>query len=717
MESAGKGRQPSFEEIELFIEKVRNVVNLNHSRGLVLSKFDHLLSLLISTHNPLLIESSFIEFFPLYTKLLGWYHPGGQKPSRTKQLLRNARTLYSLPSGEFKTDELKEKIVRLKREFKQIISFLRGENRLILGEVPLFPVIESIEDKIIFTYLDILQIKLSPTKSENRFIIHPTYKDEDALLVAQIKTSFEAALNLVTPEKKKSHPFFEVQVFFASMLGIYSGNSFGSLLTLHFYLELTRYYNANLVLELAPGFAITGATDESGVINGVGSINIMRKTQSVFFSGVTRFIVPKADEMTALATVSKLQTRWPERNLEIMAVNNVAEIINRRDILKISRKPIRERIKEGARKYRYTSIILPVLLFSLVFLFARELDTNPASFELDKTDLKIKNKFGAVLWSWVVHPSIFQNYTVQELGVRVRIIDLDGDGMNEVLTAGDILDNFETDSKEYMYCFKSKEEEVWRVSVHDTVSSSKEKNIPSVYSIKVIDTISTGGKPLLLLWGNNSHTYTAVIFAVDPLTGERKGKSVWNASFIYQVALADVDFDGTKEVVFFALDNGLKIARILSVKYPFDEEMIETRPDYFLYGKKTAKPSIEILLPPTDWITNFTNANTVFFMERYLSPGNNKIVFLSRFSHSLSAPMYNLSLNLQTREVDFFIEGIYKAERDSLVKIGKLPLPTTDTKEYTDILKNGVRYKLDGKWVKYDEYLKAQKEKKQQNQK
>ena len=103
MESAGNSRSPNFDEIESYIEKVRDVVNLNHSRGLILSSFDHLLSLLASTNNPLLIESSFTEFFPLYLKLLGWYHPHGQNPSRTKKLITNAKVLNRLPSANLKT--------------------------------------------------------------------------------------------------------------------------------------------------------------------------------------------------------------------------------------------------------------------------------------------------------------------------------------------------------------------------------------------------------------------------------------------------------------------------------------------------------------------------------------------------------------------------------------------------------------------------------------
>ena len=711
MESAGNSRSPNFDEIESYIEKVRDVVNLNHSRGLILSSFDHLLSLLASTNNPLLIESSFTEFFLLYLKLLGWYHPHGQNPSRTKNLITNAKVLYRLPSGEFKSNEFKAQILRIEEEYGHLISFLKGKENSGNGEIPLFPVIESVDDSFNFTHLDSLEVKVTPSKSATRFIIHPTYKDEDTLLVEQVKTSFEAALSMIPTEKKKKIPFFEVQVFFASMLGIYSGNSFGSLLTTLLYIELTRIFNTNLVLSLAPRLAFTGATDISGGVKPVGKRHIARKTRAVFYSGVSRFIVPKADEIAALAVVSRLQKRLPQRNLEVMGVHSISEIINRRDLVKITRKPVKERVKDVMHKYRYGSLILLPFLVLLGFLYAREFDTNPVLFELDKTDLKIKNKYGAVLWNWVVHPSVHEQYTVDELKTRIRIFDVNNDGLNEVLPSGQLVLSKDENSRNYIYCYSNEREELWRFAFLDTVSSPKESNMPADYHLTIYDTVTVEGKMLLLLGANNISTYPSALITIDPATGERVGGTIWNAGFIYQSGFADVNSDGKRDIVFLCTDNGLKFNKIAVVEFPLKDGMLDTRPDYFLHGKNKHDPVLEISLISTDYTVKITHFNRDNFMARTLYPDETgRIGFFSRFTYSIYHGMYKLVLNTKTHEIDYFIQGAFRSKRDSLVKAGILPLPYTDTKEYTDILKNGARYKLNGKWVPYDEYRRAQKD-------
>ncbi len=711
MESAGNSRTPNFDEIESYIEKVRDVVNLNHSRGLILSRFDQLLSLLASTNNPLLIESSFTEFFLLYLRLLGWYHPRGQNPSRTKRLITNAKVLYKLPSGEFKSNEFKAQIMRIEGEYGHLISFLKGKEPAGKGEIPLFPVIESAGESFGFIHLDSLEVKVAPSKSGTRFIIHPTYKDEDTRLVEQVKTSFEAALNMIPAEKKEKILFFEVQVFFASMLGIYSGNSFGSLLTTLLYVELTRFFNSNLVLSLTPDLAFTGAVDIDGGVKPVGKGHITRKTRSVFYSGVYRFIVPKPDETAALVAVSKLQKRLPQRNLEVMGVNNISEIINRRDILRISRKPLKERVKEGIQKYRYASLILIPFLVLLGFLYAREFDNNPVSFELDKTDLKIKNKYGAVLWSWVVHPTVHEQCTIDELKTRIRIIDVNNDGKNEVLASGGLILSKDENLRNYIYCYSDERKELWRFAFRDTVSSPKERNIPADYALQIYDTVTFDGKMRLLLGANSAPTYPAVLFTIDPMTGKQFQGTLWNAGFIFQAGVADFNSDGKKDVVFIASDNGLKLLKIVAVEFPLKDGMLETRPDYFLYGKNRYDPLLEISLISTDYTVSMTHFDRDNFIARTVyQDETGRIGFFSRFTYSINHGMYKLVLNTKTHEIDYFIEGAFRNKRDSLVKAGKLPLPYTDTKEYTNILKNGARYKLNGKWVPYDEYRRAQKD-------
>jgi len=703
-------KTPTFDEIENIIDQVRGLINQNLSRGLILSELDRLLVSLFNFPNQLLTESIFLEFFPHYLKLLSWYHPQGQPPKITRQLIKNSRRLYNLGSGIFRKNELKLEIKRIEGEFTEVLTGLKGENSEKAGSATVFPVIESVEGSANFTYLDSIDVKVTPSKGGNRFIVHPTFKDEDRALMEQVKTSLEAALKMLHGGREKLPTAFEVQVLFNSKLGVYSGNSFGALLAIHIIIELNKLLKPNILQQIVPSLAFTGAVDASGEIKSVGKKNIVRKVRSVFFSSVSRFVLPKADEPAALSLVTKLQEKWPQRKLEIVGVNNISEIFNRRDVINISRRPIRDRVKDGVKKYRYVSLVLIPMILFLGFLSAREFDTNPVTFELDKTNLKILNKYGVVLWSSVLYSESHREFTEIELKSRIRIIDINGDGVNEVLAAGDMIDFKDDRSATNLLCLSSHKEEMWRFSFKDTVSSPKEKNIPAEYGIKIYDSVTINGEKRLLVWATSTPTYPNALFFIDPLSGEKVSEAVWHAGFINQVGLTDVDGDNLRDIVFCAKDNGFGYLKIIAVHLNISESMIESRSDYMLYGKAPARPLLEIALPVTDYIERFTDYSVDFFPHRAVSVDHKgKMAFYSRFSYDRRSTMYTLILDSKTHEIDYFIEGTYKTIRDSLVNAGKLPLPYTDTKEYTDILKNGVRYKLNGEWVTYAEYKKAKK--------
>ncbi len=701
-----------FDEIEKQLDRLRGMIDLQHSRGVVLYELNSLLTLLNNNSQPLYSEALFIEFFPVYLKLLTVFKVSGTPPGYTGSILKNAKNLYRNRSEMFKNKELADEIKRISKELAALKQFLSGAPGHSVSNLrnPHFPVIETGEKTAVMTYLDSLSVKISPSTGTTKFIIHPTYKEEEALLLEQVKLSFNAAISLIPKEKKKLPEAYEVQVYFNSRLGIYSGNSFGALLTILFYFEISNFLHPNLIYQTAPRLAFTGATTGSGEITPVGKSNITRKVRSVFFSNVNTFIIPKGDEPAARATLAKLKDRWPNRSLEITAVNNVTDILNRRDIILITRRPIKERIKTTARKHKYSSLVLIPLIVLLGFMYAREFDTNPVSFELDETNLMIKNRFGSVLWSNTVHPNLHLQLTDKEILTRIRLIDLDRDGENEILGSSDLVSAGIAKSPDELFCLSGKKEIIWRFSLNDTVSSPKEGNIPSEYYPKIVDTITLNGERRLLVWANNGPTYPTALFYLDPSTGEKAGGALWNAGHLNQVGFADVDSDGEKEIVICTQDNGLGVLRILAVEKNITESMIETRENYMLYGKPCANLLVNISLPNTDFVIKYTDMKVDYFPSRIVSPDENgKLSFFARYDYAILAGMYTLVLNTKTLEIDYFIEGVYRKLRDSLVNAGKLPLPYTDTKEYTDILKNGVRYKLDGKWVTYQEYVKAGK--------
>lgn len=698
-----------FDDIENKLDFIRGMIDLKHSRGVILRELNSLLSLLHSKFQPLYTEAIFTEFYPVYLKLLGSFRVFGAPPSYAKSIIQNAGKLYRINSGAFRQPEMALELKRISSEFRSLKRILRGgtAGSGTGRKGPVFPVIESGDNTAGITYLDSLDVKVTPASGSTRFIIHPTYKEEEPVLLQQVMDSFSVALSMIPAGTKKLPAAFEVQVYFRSRLGIYSGNSFGVLLALLIKIEINKLLQPNIVYEISPATAFTGAVSPSGEVKPVGREIIARKVRAVFFSEAVNFVIPRGDEPAARAALVKLQKKWPDHSLEITAVKSVNDVLNRRDIVLISKRPVKERIKATARKHKYAPLILIPFLVLLGFLYAREFDTNPVSFDLDGTNLMIKNKFGSVLWSNTVHPNVEKEIATVGINTIIRIIDVDGDGINEVLGTNDLLGNGTDKTKGILLCLKENTV-IWKFSLQDTVSSPKESNIPAEYNPRIFDTVGLNGEMRLLIWANNGPTYPTALLYIDPKTGNKVSGILWNAGHINQVGMEDINNDGTKDIVFCAMDNGLKIRRLIAIDRNFPESMIESRADYNLYGKNIILPMLEIRLPVTDYTKQFTNHTVDYFPMRIVSMDEkSKIAFMTHYSIDISSPMYALYLNVRSHEVDYFIQGSYKLIRDSLVNAGKLPLPYTDTKEYTDNLKNQVRYKRDGKWVTYAEYKKA----------
>lgn len=704
-----KNNQNIFYEIEDQAARLRVFLEQNSSRGLSLYYINKFLFSLFSYSNPLLVEANFTEFFPLYLKLLKSFDPTGQKIIASRIILKNAIKLYKNPGNEFKRKALGSCIREIKQQITQIESALEGTISTEVAEMlPFFPVIESVQDKILnFTYLDSMTVKLSPSKISTQFKIHPTFKEEDEKVLEQVKTSFEYAYKFVFKRDNKSTRFFDVQVFFNSRLGVYSGDSFGVLLTLLFIIELKKLITPNLIYSIAPGLALTGSINEKGEILRTGNRNISKKVAAVFYSKVSNFVIPKNDGPAATFVLEQLLKKYPKRNLKVTSVESIEDILNRRNILVISKKPYTARIKDFAIKHKYAFFVLIPVLLVTFFVLQYQFDSNPVAYEFRVKEILIKNQFGNVIWRWssVLNSPDFQ-YPWQK-NRWIRILDVDGDDRNEIVLVEEVKDGGGSEKVGKVNCYKTENNILWSFSFRDSVSSPKEQNIPSYYGIQLIDSVTIQGQKLLFMRAGSIPTYPQAVFAINFQDGKRKPGTLWHAGAYSLISIVDLNDDGKFEFVAIARDNGNLINRIFAVPWSFKDQMIETRPDYMLYNKSKAKLIFEIKPPPNDYYYFISNLNDDIPVpsdgDRMIK--GNSLHFFGTYSNKPDSVAYRVTLNLKTLEMDYFIEGGFRALRDSLVKAGKLPPPYTDTKEYTDKLKNGVRYRKDGKWVTYKEYL------------
>lgn len=699
-----------FDRIEETAANLRDGI-LSDIRGhTLLLKLCDLTELLDGTGDPLLLEATLTEFAPYFVRELSKFRVEGNQPGLTKRVIACAEKIRLAIQDETELSILTGSLLRLKKELKLQRLILSGNPRPGQRHTPNFPVIETVEGSFSNCLLDTIRVVLRPGKGEDKFILHPATSKKDRELEDQIRTCYRFARRSVETGKSRLSKFFDVQIDLLSDLGIYSGRSFGALLTLLLVIELKKRLHPNRRFGLRADISVTGGIDADGNMLPTGKEAIEQKTKAVFFSFSNAFILPADDLVYAQKTLSELQRSRPNRKLELIAVKNINDIFNRRDIFRVSRKPVKQRVKEWARKYRYGALLFLPAIVLLGFFFAREFDNNPVSFELDGTNLLIKNKYGGVLWSWTVSKYIERDFNVTDLNTRIMISDINEDDGNEVIFSDELFIRKDPQAERVLLCLNSDQEELWRFSMRDTLSSPKESNIPPEFSLKIFDTVTINNSKRILLWTNSVPTYPSAIITIDPRTGKRFPGTIWNAGFIQQVAFEDIDDDQHEEIIFMAVDNGLKIQKIVACEFTDREYMLDTRSDYFLNGKLRFQPIFEISIPSTDYNTTINKVNKDIFFDRQIRMDNDgRLKFFSRYHHSRESVMYTLVLKTKTLEIDYFIEGTYRDHRDSLVNAGKLPLPYTDTKEYTDILKNGVRYKLDGKWVTYQEYVKAGK--------
>ncbi len=189
---------------------------------------------------------------------------------------------------------------------------------------------------------------------------------------------------------------------------------------------------------------ITGCIDENGNAIPIDDAQVKLKTETIFYSPYSHFIVPKENEAAAIATLNKLQEKYPTRSLEILPVRNVRDVMNHRQAVQLIPYTMREGASRKLRKYqKHIAIISSVLVFVMIgvyLLLGVDWDKNPAQILVQDNYYVIKNKHGTELWRTLFFATdeqltIDKDEKARMLSKLTIINDLDQDGQNEVIIA------------------------------------------------------------------------------------------------------------------------------------------------------------------------------------------------------------------------------------------------------------------------------------------
>ena len=663
----------------------------------------------ISTRDNNLIESYLPEFIPDYIFCMKVFSVFGLKPRIHESLIEQAEKIEQ--SGCLRESGIKNltsTITLLKNNLEILHRTLNGEKaQAAESSKAYFPLLEedAIREKgITIGLIEFVTIKIQKTKSSDKFIIIPSEKEIEEKISEQVRLSWLNATNSAKKYVKRIHPFHEVIISFDRKAGFCKGNSLGTALSLAFIEELMKTYNSPVAMKIGNSVAFTGGIDELGRITNTSEEIIKQKTEIVFYSDTKLFVVPKNEEDKSNEKLEELKKEYHNRDLQIYGAEKLSDVLNRRDLVEIKKSNPVVRSAKFAKKNWAALLVILILSSIISFFIIRDIDTNPYSFRVDGSVVFVLNKSGKLLWEKNAITSKAQMEDPIELKDKIKIVDIDSDGRNELLIAIEKYTDAKPDSEFHrITCYNSEGEFLWNYSFKDK-AISKRTELPPLYNIVILDTLTFNEQKNVFLNANNSPSFSSAIFRLDLKTGKRLPGTFWSSGHNLSSIIKDIDSDGRSDVLCVGVDNGYENA----VFYGFEIDTLTvvrpTTDEYRIRGYPIANLITYIRFPKTDYDE----------YKKFRSPAPNPYSFIDRPSQkyyqfftmdflndNTSCLWYQVDYNLE--DINIVVDSRFRVIRDSLVAQGELNLPFTDTPEYVNLQKSKILYYKNSGWVKREE--------------
>jgi len=607
--------------------------------------------------------------------------------------------------------ELKKSLQKVEDWFEKLQKILKGQvsndNNYIY--IPLLENALQVDDNVL-GLLETIIIKVNKTKYENKFIIVPSERTLERLIERQIKTSWQIAVNYTKKFIRKLNDFHEVVVYFDRKAGFCHGNSLGAALTIKYIEELLNLYNPTVLIKACQGLAITGGLNEKGRILPIGEKAIRQKVKLVFYSEVNQLVVPKEDETFAKTELEKLKGLYPDRKLKIVAVEDLEDLLNRRNLVNIKKRNFLQRTRKYVVTNKLNTFIIVILILWVMYYLVLNFDNNPSYVVLDGMKAYIKNKYGNIIWSISYPiPEDYKKNALKAINYLFKIVDIDNDGDNEIIyilpekpdvTNKELIENIK--------CFDKNKKELWSYTFSDTVFSEREDLTP-LYNSRLIDTITFKGKKIIFCYANNIPSFSSAVFGLELRNGKRIEETLWSSGHIRGAFFRDINKNNTADLVLSGLDNGYEDAIIIGLELENINGCRLTTKKYLIKNKKLINPIFYIRIPKCDY-ENMMGFRFPYVREydlRYREEDKKIILGLFSFTNkSITSDRimtHTLEIDTTFKVSEVIIDDEFRVFRDSLVAQGKLRQPYTDTREYKELLKSNILYWINGKWVKISE--------------
>lgn len=687
-------------ELEQKYSELKSDLGGQQSKRTKLLKISEYFSFALSDSltNPNLIEPYIIDLIPDFIKYSNDLEIRGLNPQKIELLKDQLVQIKNLNLNGIESLECDKVIQSLENKIQLMNNWLRSVKALEHKPKIYFPLLEKYGDDFGAGYLETVNVVIQ--KGEQKFNISPSGLENDEQLEKQIQLCFKKALEYCSQYIKKIKKTHTVYIHFENRLGILTGNSLGAALTLLFIEALLKHYNSTTIVNVSKNLAITGGIDQNSRIIATSKAIIGAKVESVFYSDVEIMCVPKIDEIWAEEKLKELQIEYPKRNLKIIGLTDLNDLLDRRQIVDIRKQKFIVRSGKFVKKNWISAVATVLLAMIFAYLYVMDFDDNPAMFEHIGRVLYIKNQNGKVLWN------VKMNFDPAKVKIdrtfySRKLVDINNDGISEVIIAEE---DIQTSSREFgrVVCFDKDKNIIWKYVFNDTVSTFRKWT--STYQISIIDTVTINNSKTLLLLARNIPNFPNAVFKLDLITGKRvKGSgTLWNAGAINSGIIGDFDQNSKRELIFAGSNNGFERAFISSVDIGNLDGQTPAPPRYIFNNLPSAEINSFLLLPHTDYGKLECRSNTVLPHHLNFNKHSEEIEVTTFDGYKQPVMMYygfNNRLNYLWMDCGDSAQQL----RDSLVAKGLLQEPYTNTNEYFEILRKQFEYWDGDKFVNIDE--------------
>lgn len=674
----------------------------NRTKLLRISKF---FSLILSSSNLNLTEVYIASLFSEYLLLLQRIKIRGLSLDILTFILIQFDKLKDLGSLDCYKSEIEEVRILLQKKFDLLSSWLNGSITDIEKSIIYFPVLERCAPEGRIGFLEIISVKISD--GENKFIIDPYESENDVQLQKQMHLCWENAIKYCLKYIKKIKPTHTIELKFENRLGVYVGNSFGIALTLAFIEAILKHYNSKIILNINGCIAVTGGIDQNSKIISTSKTIIEIKVESVFYSDAQLFCVPKTDEIWAEEKLKELKRLYTKRNLRIVGLIDLDDLLDRRQIVDIRKQKLIVRTKNIVKKNWISAVATVLLAILFGYVYVLDWDNNPDSYYGDGNNIYILNKNGKKIGSYNCFIDKYVYTNQNALKYYIKLKDIDNDGINEIFYVQPAMQNSHNQTNQSMLIsLKNLNDTLWTYIFRDSVSSEREI-LSNDYSLSIIDFIKSYDKYLIVCWAQNTTSFANAIFLIDIKTGKRIYKTHWVSGHITGGMLLDLNHDRREDLLLTGIDNGYEEAVIWGVEFDQLDGYRPTIQSYIIKDKKESKPIFYVRIPKLDYenFMGFRSSAIDFGSLTYITNDNLiRCGTLSYQDRSMSdrLPLMDYRLKSNLKDFNIYVSSSFRVVRDSLVAKGLLQEPFTDTREYIDLQKSKILYWKDGKWVKRD---------------